>query len=247
MRQATRSMGVGVLGKVIFPPDFQVHTHKICRRTHFFKCANLFSTCRMKTTEQHMIRLNVDQPLWDRFFTVAPLVLIGTREDTGRDNLAPKHMAFPLGWDNFFAFVCAPTHHTYQNIDRTGSFTVSYLRASNVVTSALAAAPRIEDDTKPSLLSLPTIPAEDVDGSFAADGYLFLACRLDRIIDDFGPNSIIVGKIEDAYVREEALRISEREDEDVVRNSDILAYVSPGRFAAIDSTFNFPFPAGYRR
>lgn len=201
----------------------------------------------MKTAEHHIVQLNVDHPLWDRFFTVAPLVLIGTREESGRDNLAPKHMALPLGWDNFFAFVCAPTHHTYQNILRNGSFTVSYLRASSVVTSALAAAPRIADDTKPSLLSLSTWPAEGVDGSFAEDGYLFLACRLDRIIDHFGPNSLIVGTIEEAYVREEALRISEREDEDVVRDSDILAYISPGRFTAIDTTCNFPFPAGYRR
>ena len=201
----------------------------------------------MQTSERHMVKLPTDQPLWDRFFTIAPLVLIGTREEDGRDNLAPKHMALPLGWDNYFAFVCAPTHRTYQNIVRTGSFTVSYLRASQVVTTSLAASPRAVDDTKPGLLALPTFPAANVEGCFAEDGYLFLACRLERIIDDFGPNSLIVGTVSEAYVREEALRISEREDEDVVRDTKMLAYVSPGRFAAIEHSYNFPFPAGYRR
>lgn len=201
----------------------------------------------MKTTASHIVKLDVARPLWDRFYTIAPLVLIGTQEADGRDNLAPKHMAMPLGWDNYFAFVCTPAHRTYQNIDRSGSFTVSYMRSSQVVTSALAATPRKENDTKPGLLSLPTFPAEHVDGSFAEDGYLFLACRLERIIDGFGANSLITGIITEAYIREEALRISEREDEDVVRQTQMLAYVSPGRFATIDASLNYPFPAGYRR
>ena len=33
--------------------------------------------------------LDVATPIWDQFFTVAPLVLVGTREADGRDDLAP--------------------------------------------------------------------------------------------------------------------------------------------------------------
>ena len=42
------------------------------------------------------ITLDTTNPVWDRFFTVAPLVLIGTREPDGALDLAPKHMAMPM-------------------------------------------------------------------------------------------------------------------------------------------------------
>jgi hypothetical protein len=75
---------------------------------------------RIKTLETHL-------PIWDRFFTVAPLALIGTKEAEGYD-LAPKHMVMPMGWENYFGFVCASRHRTYQNIAREHVFTVSYPR-----------------------------------------------------------------------------------------------------------------------
>ena len=55
--------------------------------------------------------LEVDFPIWDRFFTVAPLVLVRTKEAEDYD-LAPKHMVTPLGWENDFAFVCTARHRT---------------------------------------------------------------------------------------------------------------------------------------
>jgi hypothetical protein len=59
----------------------------------------------MSTNPQSMIPLPLNAPIWDAFFTVAPLVLVGTREDDGSHDLAPKHMALPLGWQNHFGFV----------------------------------------------------------------------------------------------------------------------------------------------
>ncbi len=35
------------------------------------------------------VTLDIDEPIWDRFFTVAPLVLIGTVEPDGGYDLAP--------------------------------------------------------------------------------------------------------------------------------------------------------------
>ncbi|HET9563498.1 MAG TPA: hypothetical protein VFP27_03120, partial [Mycobacterium sp.] len=72
--------------------------------------------------------LDLEYPVWDRCFTVAPLVLVGTIDPEGTPDLAPKHMAFPLGWDNYFGFVCAPSHGTFRNVERTRSFTVTYPR-----------------------------------------------------------------------------------------------------------------------
>ena len=76
----------------------------------------------------NLVELEVERPIWDQFFTVAPLVLVGTREADGRDDLAPKHMVTPMGWQNYFGFVCTPRHGTYQNIARDGVFAVTYPR-----------------------------------------------------------------------------------------------------------------------
>jgi flavin reductase (DIM6/NTAB) family NADH-FMN oxidoreductase RutF len=75
-----------------------------------------------------VIELDASRPVWDRCFMVAPLVLIGTRDEDGSLDLAPKHMAFPLGWKNYFGFVCSPKHHTCANIERNGEFTVTFCR-----------------------------------------------------------------------------------------------------------------------
>ena len=45
----------------------------------------------------HLIAVDVDRPIWDHFFMVAPLVVVGTLEADGQPDLAPKHMAMPMG------------------------------------------------------------------------------------------------------------------------------------------------------
>ena len=42
----------------------------------------------MTATSPRRVELDVRVPVWDRFFTVAPLVLVGTRESDGRFDLA---------------------------------------------------------------------------------------------------------------------------------------------------------------
>lgn len=195
-----------------------------------------------------LVSLDTDHPIWDRFFTVAPLVVIGSREEDGRYDMAPKHMATPLSWENYFGFVCTPQHRTYHNIRREQVFTVSFPTTDSVLLASLAAAPRCGDDSsKPSLDALPTFPAPTIDGQFLVQASLFFECRLDRIVDDFGVNSLIVGKIVSAHVSPAALRSMDVDDQETIAASPLLAYISPGRFAKIDQTFSFPFPAGYQR
>ncbi|MCL7971066.1 MAG: flavin reductase, partial [marine benthic group bacterium] len=69
---------------------------------------------------QTLVKLDLDKPIWDRFFWVSPLSVVGTLEEDGTPNLAPKHMATPMGWQNYFGFVCTPRHSTYRNIERDG-------------------------------------------------------------------------------------------------------------------------------
>jgi flavin reductase (DIM6/NTAB) family NADH-FMN oxidoreductase RutF len=194
-----------------------------------------------------LVRLDVARPIWDRVFSVAPLVIVGSREESGQFNLAPKHLAMPLGWENYFCFVCSPRHTTYHNIRLSGSFTVSYPRASEVLLASLAAAPRCEDRSKPSLLLLPTFPASVVEGVLVEGGYLFLECTLHSILDGFGPNSLIIGEVVAASAREEALRDVEHDEADHIYRHPIPAYLSPGRLAEIRQTVAFPFHAGYSR
>ncbi len=75
--------------------------------------------------QKEFISLDVLYPIWSHFFTIAPLVIIGTKEGEGYD-MAPKHMAMPIGFDNYFGFVCTPRHGTYQNVLKSKEFSVSF-------------------------------------------------------------------------------------------------------------------------
>ena len=201
----------------------------------------------MDNRESGVVALDVDHPIWDRFFTVAPLVLVGSIDPDGQPNLAPKHMAIPLGWENYYAFVCSPRHHTQRNIAAHGSFTVSLPGPDQLLLLSFAAAPRWDDDTKPGLQAVPTHPATSVEGVLVDGCTLWLECELDRIVDGFGDNSLIVGRIVAASVVEAALRTLDRDDADILQDEPLLAYIDPGRFARIDSTLSFPFPEGFSR
>jgi flavin reductase (DIM6/NTAB) family NADH-FMN oxidoreductase RutF len=199
-----------------------------------------------KDFKKKVVALDIERPIWDHFFIVHNLVVVGTRQTGGEFDLAPKHMAIPMGWQNYFGFVCTPRHRTYLNIKQERVFTVSYPRPTQVVLTSLTAAPRCEDDSKPSLKALPTVPAPEVDCVFMKDAYLYLECKLNRIIDGFGENSLIIGGIVAAYVAKDALRSTEKDDNDLIFNSPILAYLSPGRFTTIKDSKAFPFPAQFK-
>jgi flavin reductase (DIM6/NTAB) family NADH-FMN oxidoreductase RutF len=198
-------------------------------------------------TSPRLVELDVRVPVWERFFTVAPLVLVGTREPDGSFDLAPKHMVLPLGWQNFFGFVCTPRHATYFNAWRERAFTVSYPRPDQLVETSLAASGRCADGTKPATAALPTVPARRVAGVLVEGATIQFECELERIVDGFGDNSLVVGRIVAAYADPASLRDAERAPEDVLAAAPLLAYVSPGRFAAIGSAHSFPFPEDMRK
>ena len=196
---------------------------------------------------QPLIELDVDEAIWDHFYGVFPLVVIGTRDADGADDLAPKHLAIPMSWSNHFGFVCTPRHSTYHNIQVRQQFTVTYVRPSQAVLASLAATPRCDDGSKPIVQALPTMPAEQVHASFIENGYLFLECVLHQIVDDLGVNSLIIGKIVAARIHEEALRTSDGDDQQLLANAPLLAYLYPDRFSEISEANVMPFPTGYQR
>lgn len=196
--------------------------------------------------DQNLISLNVNESIWNRFYTIAPLVVIGTKEKDGYD-LAPKHMVTPLGYDNYFGFVCTPLHSTYHNIKKEKEFTVSFIQPNQVIMASLAASPRCgRAHTEKSIVKhLPTFPANKVDALFVKESYLLFECQLDRIVDGFGDNSLIAGKIIGAYVHKEAMRLSDGDDESMIHKMPMLAYLPYGRFAEIKETKAFPFPKDF--
>ena len=200
---------------------------------------------QMKTPS--LIELDTGSSIWENFFSVFPLVIIGTREADGSDDLAPKHLAMPMSWSNHFGFVCTPRHNTLQNIERTQQFSVTYMRPSQIVLASLAATPRCDDGSKPITQSLPTFAAQKIDAVFVADGYLFLECELQKMVDNLGDNSLIIGRIIGAQVAEDAFRSSDQDDADLILSTPLLAYLYPGRFAEITSSAQLPIPAGFKR
>ncbi len=200
-----------------------------------------------KPVEEKVVSLSLETPVWDQVFTVAPLVIIGSREAGGAYNLAPKHLAMPLSWTDHFGFVCTPDHATYHNIRREGVFTVSYPRPNQMVLTSLTASPRKDDGRKRGLSALPTWPARLIDGFFIEDAYLFFECELDRVIDDFDMNSLIAGRIVAAYAAGDSLRQDDWNDNDLLAQAPLLAYVNWGRFARIDESYAFPFMSRFKR
>ena len=71
-----------------------------------------------QSSASRLVALDTNEPIWDQFFMVMPLVLAGTKEEDGSYDLAPKHMVMPMSWDNYVGFVCTPRHGTYHNVER---------------------------------------------------------------------------------------------------------------------------------
>ena len=198
------------------------------------------------SAERRLVDIDTSEPVWERFFTVAPLVLIGSMDADGSLDMAPKHMVTPMGWQNYFGFVCAPSHATCANIQRTGEFTVSYPKPSQVLYASLAASPRV-DGGKPILEYFDTFAAEKIDGAFIDDAYLYFECTHFKTVDGFGDNCLITGEIVAARAEASFIRASEYDSQDLIHESPLFAYLAPGRFAAIDRSNAFPFPAEMKK
>lgn len=181
--------------------------------------------------------LSADDPLWESFRTVAPLVLIGTVEADGSPDVAPKHQATPIGHGSLFGFVCSPEHATYRNVAARGTFTVGFPPPGLVVAASLAAAPRDARGNKPTLDLVSLSPARVVEGVLVDGCLAQLECRLERVVGDLDDSVLVVGRVAAAFV---STRV--RDD-----STPLLAYVHPGRVASIHETKEFPYHRGFHR
>lgn len=196
-----------------------------------------------------MINITDDPNLWNRFFMVHSLLIIGSKEKDGSYNMAPKHMAMPLGFGPYFGFMGTPRKTTFRNIKREEVFTVSFPRPDQLVLSSLAASPREEDDSKPVIDAIPTVEAQLIEGKFLEDSYLQLECTLSEMMGKFGEWEMVVGEIVAAYVHKDALRQEgdDADDNRLINQSPLLAYLHPDRYSTIKKSNNFPLPKDFKR
>ena len=194
---------------------------------------------------ENLVTFRDDCPIWERVFTVNPLVLIGTQERDGGYNLAPKHMAFPMGWENYFGFVCTPRH-----VDLPQRQTGGSLHGQLPPTYAGGAGepcrlPARGRRRQARLDALPTFPASEVDGVFIRDALPVPGVRSRQDRRRFRGEQ---PRSRAASWRRTSIGTtfasSERDDQDLIHDSPLLAYLSPGRYASIGENNSFPFPAG---
>ena len=196
--------------------------------------------------QEGLVQISTETPIWERFFTVAPLVLVATKEG-GHHDVAPKHLAMPIGWENYFGFVCSPSHATYRNLEAHPEFTVSFPGSDRILHASMAAGARLADRSKPTLAAVPVFPAREVDGVLVEGCALYLECALDRVVDGFGENSLIVGRVVAASASRAALRGHDVDDADLLHELRPVVYLAPGRLAEVRETHAFPFPVDFRR
>jgi flavin reductase (DIM6/NTAB) family NADH-FMN oxidoreductase RutF len=194
-----------------------------------------------------MISIEPDDTFWNRFFTVHGLFLVGSKESDGSFNLAPKHMGMPLGFSPYFAFIGTPRKTTYQNIAREKVFTLSFPKPDQIIPASLSASPRETDSSKPVIDQLPTTAAKQIDGIFLEHSYLQLECKLHEILGHYGEWEMIVGKIVAAHVDQQFLRKESVDDNDLIHNHPLLAYLHPDRHAKITGSTAVPLPKNFKR
>lgn len=203
----------------------------------------------MAEQKNEMVEIDINKSLWNRCYSVHSLIIIGSKEANGAYNLAPKHMAMPLGFSNYFGFMGTPRKTTYQNVEREKVFTVSYPKPNQLIISSITASQREPDDTKPVIKQVPTVDANKIEGKMLKDAYFQLECKLAQITGKFDEWEIVVGEVVAAYVHKDALKSTgeDTEDDILIYNNPLLAYLHPDRFSIIKESNAFPFPKDFKR
>jgi len=181
------------------------------------------------------------------YFTVKPLILVTTLGSNGLPNVAPKTQATDVGrCERYFAFVCTPQHHTYQNVKANKEFVVNY-PGPELIGKVSATAQRAEDSDEIALAGLTSIPSLIVKPPRINECYLHLECKLLEI-KDLEDSSLILGKVVARSADKEVFfeRGKSRENIKLLLKHPLLAYVYPDHYTKISVVEEFVFPKNYK-
>jgi flavin reductase (DIM6/NTAB) family NADH-FMN oxidoreductase RutF len=182
-----------------------------------------------------------------RYFTVKPLILVTTLGLKGLPNVAPKTQNMDVGrCEQYFAFVCTPQHHTYQNLKANKEFVVNY-PGPELIERVSAAAQLAEDSDEIALAGLTSIPSVVVKPPRIKECYLHLECKLVEI-KDLEDSSLILGKIVARSADKEVSfeRGKSKENIRLLSKRPLLAYIYPDHYTKINVAEEFIFPKNYK-
>jgi len=182
-----------------------------------------------------------------RYFTVKPLILVTTLGPIGLPNVAPKTQSMDVGrHEQYFAFVCVPQHHTYQNVKATREFVVNY-PGPELIKKVSAASQLAENVDEIALAALTSIPSLVVKPPRIKECSIHLECKLVEI-KDLDDASIIVGKIVARSADKEVSfkRGKAKEKIELLSKRPLLAYVYPDHYTKINIAEEFIFPQNYK-
>lgn len=181
------------------------------------------------------------------YFTVKPLILVTTVGPSGLPNVAPKTQNMNVGRnEEYFAFVCTPKHHTYQNVKAQGEFVVNY-PGPDLIRNVSASSQLAENVDEIALAGLTAIPSLVVKPPRIKECFAHLECKLVEFKELDNVN-IILGRVvarsasrEVSFEREKA-----KANIRLLATHPLLAYVYPDHYTKINDAKEFVFPGNYK-
>ncbi len=70
---------------------------------------------------------------------------------------------------------------------------------------------------------------------------------ISKRLKDLADNCLITGEVIAAYADPDYVRSTELDDQELIHDAPLFAYLPPARFATIKRSNAFPFPAGMKR
>ena len=181
------------------------------------------------------------------YFTIKPIILVTTLGGNGLPNVAPKTQCTSVGRrEEFFAFVCTPKHHTYQNVKANKEFVVNY-PSPELIEKVSASSQFAENVDEVALSGLTSISSLVVKPPRIKECMAHLECKVVEVkdIDDV---SIILGRVVARSAdREKSFKKGTAEEGiKLLSKHPLLAYVYPDHYTRINTAEKFIFPKNYK-
>jgi len=180
-------------------------------------------------------------------FSIKPIILVTTLGSNGLPNVAPKTQCTSIGrHEEYFAFVCTPRHHTYQNAKADGEFVVNY-PGPELIERVSAASQFAENVDEVVLSGLTSIPSLVVKPPRIKECRVHLECEV-ADVKDLDDGSIILGKVVSrSGDREISFKKGTAEENiNLLSTHPLLTYVYPNHYASINTAEKFIFPKNYK-